>query len=112
MKVLLIGVGTEVCFIRNANLIISNNFSGWHDAPNYPNWGAFATLQGDGSIKAWGSSGHGGTDAPSGSGYKSGKGTPVRIIWRIMPPTKIITGSRITHLSKTQKINAHNLNFR
>jgi hypothetical protein len=37
----------------------SNNFSGWHDAPNYPNWGAFAILQGDGSIKAWGSSGHG-----------------------------------------------------
>jgi hypothetical protein len=35
----------------------SNNFSGWHDAPNYPNWGAFAILQGDGSIKAWGSSG-------------------------------------------------------
>ncbi|VVM22407.1 hypothetical protein BSPWISOXPB_4750 [uncultured Gammaproteobacteria bacterium] len=47
----------------------SNNFSGWHDAPNYPNWGAFAILQGDGSIKAWGSSGHGGTDASSGSGY-------------------------------------------
>jgi hypothetical protein len=46
---LLIGVGTEVCFIRNG--------------------GAFAILQGDGSIKAWGSSGHGGTDAPSGSGY-------------------------------------------
>jgi hypothetical protein len=22
----------------------SNNFSGWHDAPNYPNWGAFAIL--------------------------------------------------------------------
>jgi hypothetical protein len=36
----------------------------------------------------------------------------MEVIWRIMPPTKIITGSRITHLSKTQKINAHNLNLR
>jgi hypothetical protein len=45
----------------------SNNFSGWHDAPNYPNWGAFAILQGDGSIKAWGSSGHGGPCLPDAS---------------------------------------------
>jgi hypothetical protein len=31
--------------------------------------GAFATLKADGSITAWGSSGAGGTGAPSGSGY-------------------------------------------
>jgi hypothetical protein len=40
----------------------SNNFSGWYDAPNYPNWGAFAALQADGSITAWGSSSLGGTN--------------------------------------------------
>jgi hypothetical protein len=28
-----------------------------------------SSIRGDGSIKAWGSSGHGGTDASSGSGY-------------------------------------------
>jgi hypothetical protein len=34
-------------------------------------------------------------------GLKGGKGTPVRVIWRIIPPTKIITGTRVIHLSKT-----------
>jgi site-specific DNA-adenine methylase len=47
-----------------------NNFGGWHyDAPNYPNFAAFAAVKADGSIIAWGSPHTGGTGAPSGSGY-------------------------------------------
>jgi hypothetical protein len=50
MKVLLIGVG-----------------GGLHNAPSYPNTYAFATLQADGSIKVWGDSRSGGSDAPAGN---------------------------------------------
>ncbi|VVH64055.1 hypothetical protein BSPWISOX_2548 [uncultured Gammaproteobacteria bacterium] len=46
-----------------------NNFDGWYNAPNYPNFSAFATVKADGSIMAWGNSHTGGTGAPSGSGY-------------------------------------------
>jgi hypothetical protein len=35
----------------------------------YSTLSTFAALKADGSIKAWGSSGSGGTGAPSGSGY-------------------------------------------
>jgi hypothetical protein len=31
-----------------------NNFGGWRNVPNYPNFSAFATLKSDGSIMAWG----------------------------------------------------------
>jgi hypothetical protein len=45
-------------------------------------------------------------------GFKGGKGGKVRIIWCIiMPPTKIIQGTREIHLSKAQRINTHNLDF-
>jgi hypothetical protein len=27
-----------------------NNFDGWYNAPNYPNFSAFATVKADGSI--------------------------------------------------------------
>jgi hypothetical protein len=47
----------------------SNNFGGFYNASNHPNLDAFAILQADGSIMAWGSSSHGGTGAPSGSDY-------------------------------------------
>jgi hypothetical protein len=67
----------------------SNNFSGWYDAPNYPNWGAFAALQADGSITAWGSSSLGGTNPPSDSDYtkiySTGRGCPCASITRITP---------------------------
>jgi alpha-tubulin suppressor-like RCC1 family protein len=46
----------------------NNDSGGYYNASNVPNHNAFATLQADGSIKAWGSPGYGGT-APSGSGY-------------------------------------------
>jgi hypothetical protein len=41
----------------------------FHNASNNFNNQAFATLQADGSITAWGHSGNGGTGAPTGSGY-------------------------------------------
>jgi hypothetical protein len=47
---------------------------------------AFATLQADGSIKAWGTSSSGGAGAPAGNDYtkiyglKSGKGIVVGVI--------------------------------
>jgi hypothetical protein len=37
-----------------------NNFGGYYNAPNHPNYYAFATLQDDGSITAWGRSDYGG----------------------------------------------------
>ncbi|CAC9523066.1 hypothetical protein [Bathymodiolus azoricus thioautotrophic gill symbiont] len=46
-----------------------NNFGGFYNASNHPNWNTFAALQADGSITAWGGSSSGGTDVPSGSGY-------------------------------------------
>ncbi len=46
-----------------------NDFGGLHNAPSYPNTYAFATLQADGSIKVWGDSDSGGSDAPAGNGY-------------------------------------------
>jgi hypothetical protein len=33
-----------------------NNFGGFLNAPNFPNWSAFAALKADGSITAWGNS--------------------------------------------------------
>jgi hypothetical protein len=42
---------------------------GYYNASNHPNDNAFATLQTDGSIMAWGDSGSGGSGAPAGSGY-------------------------------------------
>jgi hypothetical protein len=35
----------------------------------YSTGGSFAAVKADGSITAWGRSGYGGTDAPSGNGY-------------------------------------------
>jgi hypothetical protein len=35
----------------------------------YSNYQAFAALKADGSITAWGRSGHGGSGAPDGNGY-------------------------------------------
>ncbi len=46
-----------------------NDFGGFYNAPNYPNHKAFAALQADGSITAWGDSRYGGTGAPTDSGY-------------------------------------------
>ncbi|VVH66216.1 lipoprotein, putative, partial [uncultured Gammaproteobacteria bacterium] len=46
-----------------------NDFGGLYNAPSYPNSSAFATLQTDGSITAWGDSDSGGLGAPAGSGY-------------------------------------------
>ncbi|VVM27033.1 hypothetical protein BSPWISOXPB_656 [uncultured Gammaproteobacteria bacterium] len=46
-----------------------NNFGGYYNAPNHPNYYAFATLQDDGSITAWGRSDYGGTGAPNGNDY-------------------------------------------
>ncbi|VVH66601.1 hypothetical protein BSPLISOX_2168, partial [uncultured Gammaproteobacteria bacterium] len=46
-----------------------NNFGGYCNAPNHPNYYAFATLQADGSITAWGRSDYGGTGAPNGNDY-------------------------------------------
>jgi alpha-tubulin suppressor-like RCC1 family protein len=46
-----------------------NNFGGYYNAPNHPNYYAFATLQEDGSITAWGRSDYGGTGAPNGNDY-------------------------------------------
>jgi hypothetical protein len=46
-----------------------NNFGGWHNAPNYPNFGAFAAVKINGSIMAWGSFYTGGTGAPHDRGY-------------------------------------------
>jgi hypothetical protein len=31
-----------------------NNFGGFLNTPNFPNWSAFVALKADGSIKAWG----------------------------------------------------------
>jgi hypothetical protein len=36
-----------------------NDFGGFSNASNFPNYKAFATLQADGSITAWGNSGSG-----------------------------------------------------
>ncbi|CAC9477778.1 hypothetical protein, partial [uncultured Gammaproteobacteria bacterium] len=55
---------TEVDF-SSAN----NDSDGYYNASNYPNYNAFATIQADGSIAAWGDSGYGGTGVPSGSSY-------------------------------------------
>ncbi|VVH67371.1 hypothetical protein BSPLISOX_1103, partial [uncultured Gammaproteobacteria bacterium] len=46
-----------------------NDFDGFYNASNYPNNQAFATLQADGSITAWGDLGNGGAGAPTDSGY-------------------------------------------
>jgi alpha-tubulin suppressor-like RCC1 family protein len=46
----------------------NNDSGGYYNASNHPTHNAFATLQADGSITAWGDSRYGGT-APSGSGY-------------------------------------------
>jgi hypothetical protein len=43
--------------------------SALRNASNYPNNQAFATLQADGSITAWGDLGNGGAGAPTDSGY-------------------------------------------
>jgi hypothetical protein len=43
--------------------------SGYYNALNCSNEHAFATLQADGSITAWGDSDSGGTGAPDGNGY-------------------------------------------
>jgi hypothetical protein len=64
-------MGAEVCFIRNTNSSALNNFGGWCNVPNYPNFSAFATLKSDGSIMAWGSPYAGGAGAPSGSSWYS-----------------------------------------
>ena len=55
---------TEVDF-SSAN----NDNGGYYNASNHPNFNAFATLQADGSITAWGASSSGGIGAPSGNGY-------------------------------------------
>jgi hypothetical protein len=60
----------------------------------YSNGYAFATLEADGSITAWGGTNNEGTGAPSDSGY-----------------TKIYSTQYAFHLRKTQKVNTHNLNF-
>jgi hypothetical protein len=44
-----------------AEPIINNDSDGYYNASNYPNYNAFATIQADGSISAWGDSGYGGT---------------------------------------------------
>jgi hypothetical protein len=49
MKVLLISVGAEVCFIST-----QNDFGGFYNAPNYVNDQTFAILKADGSITTWG----------------------------------------------------------
>ncbi len=46
-----------------------NDFGGYYNASSYPNRSAFAVLQADGSIKAWGKSNAGGTNAPTDKGY-------------------------------------------
>jgi alpha-tubulin suppressor-like RCC1 family protein len=46
-----------------------NDFGGWRNAPNHPNWSAFAVLKADGSIKAWGAPGFGTIGVPDGKGY-------------------------------------------
>jgi DNA replication protein DnaC len=42
----------------------NNDNGGFYNASNPPNAFAFATLQADGSIKAWGHSSYGGTGEP------------------------------------------------
>ncbi len=63
--------GTTVEKWRFAEVDYSSarNDFGFHNASNNFNNQAFATLQADGSITAWGNSGNGGTGAPTGSGY-------------------------------------------
>ena len=46
-----------------------NDFGGFDNAPSFPNTVAFATLQTDGSITAWGYPMSGGSNAPAGTGY-------------------------------------------
>ena len=46
-----------------------NDFGGYYNASSYPNRSAFAVLQADASIKAWGKSNAGGTNAPTDKGY-------------------------------------------
>ena len=46
-----------------------NDFGGTTNALNYPNMGAFAVLDPDGSITAWGGSNYGGVNPPTGGGY-------------------------------------------
>ncbi|CAC9510629.1 putative lipoprotein [uncultured Gammaproteobacteria bacterium] len=46
-----------------------NDFGGLYNAPSYPNISAFSTLKANGSIKVWGDSDSGGSDAPAGNGY-------------------------------------------
>jgi hypothetical protein len=48
-----------------------NDFGGFDNAPSFPNTVAFATLQTDGSITAWGYPMSGGSNAPAGTGYLS-----------------------------------------
>jgi hypothetical protein len=42
---------------------------GFYNASNHPNYNAFATLQTNGSIMAWGNSNSGGSGAPADNGY-------------------------------------------
>jgi hypothetical protein len=42
-----------------------NNFGGWYNAPNYPNFSAFAAVKADKSIMAWGDFFKGGKGIPS-----------------------------------------------
>jgi hypothetical protein len=53
---------------------VLNNFGGWYNAPNYPNFSAFAAVKADKSITAWGESDSGGAGAPSGLGIDSTTG--------------------------------------
>jgi hypothetical protein len=41
----------------------------FYNASNHPNYNAFATLQTNGSIMAWGNSNSGGSGAPADNGY-------------------------------------------
>jgi hypothetical protein len=46
-----------------------NDFGGFDNAPNHPNYRTFAILKDDGSIIAWGNLSYGGSDVPTDSGY-------------------------------------------
>ena len=46
-----------------------NDYGGFYNAPNYPNWYALAFIKSDGSITAWGNANYGGSGAPTDTGY-------------------------------------------